>query len=90
MSGLKWLALPAAGSHHLNDPAGTAPGFLDVIWGFFCTQRPDDVAAMAVLVIRCCKRDVAFSLELQHDLLLQALLVCFNGQEEVGSLLLEL
>ena len=45
---------------------------------------------MADLVIRCHKRDVTLSLELALDLAMQRLLVAFDGQEEVGPLLLEL
>ena len=46
--------------------------------------------AVADLVIRCHKRDLALSLELAADLAVQRLLVGFNRQEEVGPLLLEL
>lgn len=77
--GLKWLAIPGAGCIQLNDPAGSTPALFDVIWSFFCLQRPEDVATMADLVIRCRKRDVALSLELQHDLPHQLLLVGFYG-----------
>ena len=45
---------------------------------------------MADLVIRCCERDVALALKLSNDLAMQRLLVAFDGQEDVGPLLLEL
>ena len=45
---------------------------------------------MADLVINCHKRDVALSLELALDLVMQRLLIAFYRQQEVGPLLLEL
>jgi hypothetical protein len=45
---------------------------------------------MADLVIRCQKRDLAFSLELAADLAMQSCLVGLASQEEVGSVLLVL
>jgi hypothetical protein len=45
---------------------------------------------MADLVIHCLERDLALSLEVAADLAVQCLLVGFDSQEEVGSLLLEL
>lgn len=61
-----------------------------MLLGLFRPQRPGDVATMAELVIRCHKRDPALPLELAADLPVQRLLVGLDGQEEVGSLLLEL
>ena len=90
MGGLKWLAIAAAGGGHFDDPAGVDPVLSDVFWGRFCTQRPGDGAAVAVLLIACHKRDLAFSLELAADLTVEDLLVCLDRQEEVGSLLQEL
>lgn len=49
-----------------------------------------NVAAVAYLVIRCHKSDLALSLELAADLAVQHLLVGFHRQEEVGPMLLEL
>ena len=59
--GLKRLAVSSAGGGHLHDPAGSHPGFTDVLRGLFGAQRPADVAAVADLVIRCHKRDVPLS-----------------------------
>jgi hypothetical protein len=56
----------------------------------FCPQRSGDAAAVADLVIACHEGDVALSLKLAADLAMQRLLVAFYGQQEVGSLLLEL
>ena len=61
-----------------------------MLWRFFGPQRPRDLTAVADLVIRCCERDVPLALELSNDLAMQRLLVAFDGQEEVGPLLLEL
>ena len=90
LGGLKRPALAAAGGRHLHDPAGADPGLCDVIWGCFGAQRPGDVPAVADLMIRCHERDLALPLELAADLAVERLLVPFNGQEEVGPLLLEL
>jgi hypothetical protein len=86
----KWLAITDAIGGHLHDPAGADPGLANVLWCLFRPQYPGDVAAVADLVIRCQKRDVTLSLELALDLAMQRLLVGFDGQEEVGPLLLEL
>jgi hypothetical protein len=90
MGGLKWLAVAGACGAHLHDPAGAAPCLADVFRSLFGPQCPGDVAAVADLVIRCHKRDVALSLELAADLTMERLLVVFDRQEEVGPLLLEL
>ena len=98
VGGLERLAVAAAGGDHLDDQAGAAPGFSDVLRCLFCPQRPADVAAVADLVIRCQKRDVPLSLELALDLAVQGLLVgysfgedfVYDGQQEVGPLLREL
>jgi len=86
----KWLAITDAIGGHLHDPAGADPGLANVLWCLFRPQYPGDVAAVADLVIRCHIRDVTLSLELALDLAMQRLLVGFDGQEEVGPLLLEL
>lgn len=76
MPSLKWPALARVGKDHFNDPAGAVPGCLDVIWGFFFPQRPDDFTSVVNLVIRWLERDMAVSLEFQHHLPHQALLIC--------------
>lgn len=86
----KWLAITDAIGGHLHDPAGADPGLANVLRCLFRPQYPGDVATVADLVIRCHKRDVTLSLELALDLAMQRLLVGFDGQEEVGPLLLEL
>jgi len=43
---------------------------------------------MLIVMIRCHKRDVLFSLKLALDLAMQCLLICFDRQQEVGPLLL--
>ena len=89
MGGMVGLAVSGAGSGHLHNPAGTAPGITDVLRCLLSPQRPGDVAPMADLVIRSHKRDRAFFLELAGNLAVQSALVAFHGQEEVGPLLLE-
>jgi hypothetical protein len=61
-----------------------------VLWSLFGAQRPGDVAAVALLVIRCHKRDVSLPLKLATDLAVERLLIGFDRQQEVGPLLLEL
>jgi hypothetical protein len=90
MSGTEGLAVTGTGGRQLNYPAGAAPGFTDVRWCLFCSQRPGDAAAVADLVIACHEWDVTLSLKLAADLAMQRLLVAFYRQQEVGSLLLEL
>jgi hypothetical protein len=87
---LKRLAVTGAAGRDFHDPAGADPGLADVLWSLFSAQRPGDVAAVADLMIRCGKRDLALALELAADLAVQRLLVGFDRQQEVGSLLLEL
>jgi hypothetical protein len=87
---LKWLAVSGIPGSYLHDPAGADPGFSDVIRCLFGAQRPGDVTAVADLVIRCHKRDLALALELAADLAVQCVLISLDRQEEVGPLLLEL
>ena len=61
-----------------------------MLWRLFRPQRPGDVAAVADLEIRCHERDLALSLELAADLVVQGLLIRLHRQEEVGALLGEL
>ena len=89
MGGVKWLAIMGAISGYIHDPAGAAPGLLDVLRRLFRPQRSGGVAAMPFLVILCGERDLALSLELAADLPVQGLLVAFHSQEHVGPLLLE-
>ena len=90
VGGLKGLAVAAASCRHLHDHAGADPGLADVLRGLFGPQRPGDDVAMADLVIRCHKRDLAFSLVLAADLAGKSPLVPLDRQQEVGPLLLEL
>jgi len=90
MDGLKGLAVAGVGGHPLHDPARTDPVLSVVLWCRFCTQRPGDGAGVVDLVIGYPERDLVPSLELAADLAVQRLLVGFERQEEVGSLLLEL
>jgi len=64
--------------------SAASPGLTDVLRGRTGAQTPGDVPAMADLVIRCQKRDLAFSLELAADLAIQSCLVGLASQEEVG------
>jgi hypothetical protein len=66
------------------------PMGLDVLRRFFRLQSPENVTAMADLVIGCHERDVALSQQLISDLTVKRLLVGLNRQEEVGPLLCEL
>ena len=80
MSGTEGLAVTGTGGRQLNYPAGAAPGFADVRWCLFCSQRPVDAAAVADLVIACHEWDVTLSLKLAADLAMQRLLVAFYRQ----------
>jgi len=66
------------------------PVLLDVACCLFGSEIPGDVASMADLVITCDERDLALSSQLAGDLAVEGLLIGFDGQEEVGPLLLEL
>ena len=90
VGGLKRPAATSASGRDFHDPAGADPGLADVLWSLFGAQRPGDVAAVANLVNVRHERYVPLSLELTSDLTMQRLLVAFHGQQEVGSLLLEL
>jgi len=89
VGGLKRSTASGAGSAHLHDPAGANPALANVLRCLLGPQRPGDVAPMADFVIRCHKRDRAFSLTLAGKLAVQGALVGFHGQEEVGPLLLD-
>ena len=84
------LAIASADGDHFHDPAGAAPGLTDVLRCLFGAECPGDGTTMTIPENTCLKRDVALPLELASDLAMQCLLVPFKGQEEVGSLLLEL
>ncbi len=88
--GVKGFAITGTAGRDFHDPAGADSDLADVLWSLLGAQRPGDVAAVADFVIHCHKREVTLSLELRSDLAVQRLLVGFHGQEEVGSLLLEL
>ena len=90
MHGLERLAITAAAGQQLHDPGATRPVRFDVLRCFFGPHRPGDLTAVPDLVMRCSKRDLAFPLELAADLPVQSLLVAFDAQQEVGSLLREL
>ena len=65
-------------------------GLGNVLWGLFGTQIPGDFEAVAGLVIRCQKRDLALSVELDADLVMQRLLMRLDRQQEICTMLLEL
>ena len=88
--GVEGLAVAGSCGGNLNNPACAEPGLTDVLRCLFRSQRPGDVPAMTDLLIHCNKRDLAYPLELMLNLAMQRALIGFNGQEEVGSLLLEL
>jgi hypothetical protein len=75
VGGVKGLAVTGAAGCDFHDQAGADPGLADVLWSLLGTQRPGGVAAVANLVIRCHKRDLALALELAADLAMQRLLV---------------
>jgi hypothetical protein len=56
----------------------------------FGPQSLGDVPAVSDLMIRCPEWNLALSQELAADLTIEWLLVDFDRQQEVGSLLLEL
>lgn len=98
VSGMKGLAFPGALGDYFGDPAGADPFRSDALRGRLGPRRPGDGTAVAILAIRCHKRNPALSLELAEDPAVQGLLVgysygedcVYDGQEEVGPLLLEL
>jgi len=61
VGGLEGSGVAGPDGDQLDDPAGADPGLADVLRGLFGPQRPGDVAAVADLVIRCHKRDLALS-----------------------------
>ena len=90
MPGLERLAVTAAAGDQFNHPGRPWPVHLDVLRCLLGPQRPGDVTAVADLVMRCSKRDLALSLELGIDLPDERFLVGLGAQQEVGPLLREL
>jgi len=72
------LAVAAAGSDQLHDPATAWPVLLDVLWRFANPQDPSCVATMSFLVMHSSVKNLIFSLELAADLPMQALLVALD------------
>ncbi len=64
MAGVEGFAVTLSCGNDLNDPARAEPLLTDMVWRLFGAQGPGDVAAMAELLIRCQKRDLAAALEL--------------------------
>jgi hypothetical protein len=90
MAAVQGFAVTLSRGDDFNDPARAEPLHTNMVWRLFRLQRPGDVAAMAELMIRCQKTDLAFPLELALDLAMQGPLVGLDRQQEVGCMLLEL
>jgi hypothetical protein len=88
--GAERFAITSAAGQQLNDPGTAWPIRFDVLRCLFGPQRPGDLAAMANLVMRYSKRDLALPLELGVDLPDEGFLVGLGAQQEVGPLLREL
>ena len=84
---VKRLAVTPASAHQLDNPAGSSPALTNGVSGIAGTQRPADLAAMAVVDIADHHREVPVTAELGEDLLIQPALVVFDRQEQVGALL---
>ena len=88
MAGDLTLALAGRGAgDHLHDPGAAWPVRLDVLWHLFGPELLACLEPVPLLVIYCCKRELAPSLELAADLPVEDFLVGFDGQQEVGPLL---
>lgn len=87
MEVVKRLAVTPAGTHQLDDPAGTRPALTDGVCGIAGSEFPAHLAAMAGLVIADLNREMPVATELRDDLLIQPALVVFDRQEQVGALL---
>jgi len=81
------LAVPNAGGHQLDDPAGPAPALRDGLTGIAGPQMPPHLAAVACLESALLDWEVALIPELIADLTEQLALVAFDAQEQVGPLL---
>jgi hypothetical protein len=84
---VKRLAVTPASAHQLDNLAGSSPALTNGVSGIAGTQRPADLAAMAVVDIADHHREVPMAAELGNDLLIQPALVVFDRQEQVGALL---
>ena len=65
--GAERFAITSAAGQQLNDPGTAWPIRFGVLRCLFGPQRPSNLAAMADLVMRFSKRDVALPLELGVD-----------------------
>lgn len=83
----EWLAVPYAGGHQHNDPAGTATALTDRLGGIAGAEIPSHLAAVACLEITDLDWEVPVPAELGDDLTQQRALVVFHCQEQVGALL---
>jgi hypothetical protein len=83
----EWLAVPYAGGHQLNDPAGTAPALTDRLGGIAGAEIPSHLAAVACLENADLDWEVPVPAELSNDLTQQCALVVLDRQEQVGALL---
>ena len=98
MPGFDRLTATTAADQQLYDPGATRPVHLVVLWFLLGSHRQGDLTAVAELVMRCSKRDLALPLELSADLPLECLLVALllrrrlrlDAQQEVVHLLHEL
>ena len=78
MAGIEWCSVALTRGDDQDDSARADPLLADVLWRLYCSQRLGDVSAMAELVIRFQKMDLACSLELPCDLAMQGPLVGFD------------
>jgi hypothetical protein len=81
------LTAASPSADQFDDPAGTSPTLADGVCGIAGTEHPAHLAAMTSLDIADHHWEVTVAAELGDDLLKQAALVAFNGQEHLGALL---
>ncbi len=68
MGRLKWLTVAESIGGHLHVPTVSVPSLAGVLRRLDRPQHPGDDAALAVLVICCHDRDLAFPFGLAADL----------------------
>ena len=82
-----WSLPRSGGGDELHDPGAAGPIRFDVPGCFLGPELPAGVTTVPFLEIRCGERDIALALKLPADLPVEAPLVGFDGQQDVGPLL---
>jgi hypothetical protein len=82
-----WSLPRSGGGDELHDPGAAGPIRFDVFGCFLGPKLPAGVTPVPFLEILCGERDLVLALKLPADLPVEAPLVGFDGQQEVGPLL---